>query len=143
MTREEFARRTQSYWLVKTNAGVILMFIAALGLFVGAVITGQTLYAATVAARREFAVLRALGIPRWRIGGLVIAQSFGVAALGVAIAHPICVGIAQAALARGIEAKLPGWLLTATAVFVIGIAVAAGSFALRSLRLAEPEVLLR
>lgn len=143
MTREEFAERTQSYWLVKTNAGVILMFIASLGLVVGAVITGQTLYAATVAARREFAVLRALGVPRWRIGGLVVVQSLCVAVAGVALSHPVCYAIARAAATRGIEARLPGWLLAATAAFVIGIAVAAGSFALRSLRLAEPEVLLR
>jgi putative ABC transport system permease protein len=143
LTREEFAARTQAYWMVKTNAGVILLFIAALGLVVGGVITGQTLYAATVAARREFAVLRAMGIPRWRIGRLVLAQSFGVAAVGVALAHPVCLALAQTAKARGIEAQLPAWLLAATALFVIGTAVAAGAFALRSLRLAEPDILLR
>jgi putative ABC transport system permease protein len=143
MTREEFAELTKSYWLVKTNAGVILMFIAALGLVVGAVITGQTLYSATVAAKREFAMLRALGIPRRRIGGMVLAQSFWVAVLGIGLAYPICFGIARAAQSRGIEARLPGWLLVSCAAFVIGIAVAAGSFALRSLRSAEPEVLLR
>jgi putative ABC transport system permease protein len=143
LTREEFASLTQTYWLVKTNAGVILLFIAGLGLVVGGVITGQTLYAATVAARREFAVLRAMGIPRRRIGRLVMAQSFGVAIAGVAIAHPVCLGIAQMAQTRGIDAKLPGWMLASTAAFVVGIAIAAGMFALRSLRLAEPEVLLR
>ena len=41
MTREEFADLTRNYWMIKTNAGVILMFIAALGLVVGAVITGR------------------------------------------------------------------------------------------------------
>ena len=28
MTREEFADLTRNYWMVKTNAGVILMFVA-------------------------------------------------------------------------------------------------------------------
>ncbi len=143
MTREEFAERTQSYWMVKTNAGVILSFIALLGLVVGAVITGQTLYTATTASKREFAMLRALGIPRGRISGLVLAQSFWVAAAGIALAHPTTLGLAWLARSRGIEARLPGWLLTATAGLVIGIALTAGTSALRSLRAAEPEVLLR
>jgi putative ABC transport system permease protein len=143
MTREEFADLTRNYWLVKTNAGVILMFIAALGLVVGAVITGQTLYAATVAAKREFAMLRALGVPHRPMAGMVIAQSFWVAVVGVGLAYPICLGLSEAALSQGIEAKLPPWLLFATGVFVVGIAVTAGSAALRSLRGAEPELLLR
>jgi putative ABC transport system permease protein len=143
MTREEFADLTRNYWMVKTNAGVILMFIAALGLVVGAVITGQTLYSATVAARREFAMLRALGVPHRPMAGMVVAQSFWVAVLGVGLAYPICLGLSQAALSQGIEAKLPPWLLAATGAFVVAVAVAAGSAALRSLRGAEPELLLR
>ncbi len=143
MTREEFADLTRNYWMVKTNAGVILMFIAALGLVVGAVITGQTLYSATVAAKREFAMLRALGVPHRPMAGMVLAQSFWVAVLGVGLAIPICLGLSQAALSQGIEAKLPPWLLAATGVFVVGIAVASGSAGLRSLRGAEPELLLR
>ena len=51
------------YWLTMTNAGISAGFTAVLGLLVGAVVTSQTLYAATLASLREFAVLRALGIP--------------------------------------------------------------------------------
>ena len=36
---------------------------------VGAVITAQTLYSATTASAKEYAILLALGIPRWRISG--------------------------------------------------------------------------
>ena len=88
-------------------------------------------------------MLRAMGIPRWRIGRLVVTQSFGVAVVGVALSHPVCLALAQAAQTRGIEARMPTWLLAATAAFVVGTAVAAGTYALRSLRQAEPEVLLR
>jgi putative ABC transport system permease protein len=143
MTREEFADLTRNYWMVKTNAGVILMFIAALGLVVGAVITGQTLYSATVSAKREFAMLRALGVPQRPMAGMVVAQSFWVAVLGVGLAYPVCLGLTAAALSQGIEAKLPSWLLAATGLFVVVIAMAAGSAGLRSLRGADPEMLLR
>ncbi len=78
MTSGQLAWRTQRHWLIKTRAGLVLGFAAALGLFVGAVVTSQTLYGATVAALREYAVLRALGIPRWRLRRLVLGQSVWV-----------------------------------------------------------------
>src|SRR5207249_9115558 len=84
-TSSEFSLRSRLHWLFKTKAGVALGYAALLGLLVGAVVTSQTLYAATVASLREFAVLRALGIPRWRIAGMVLAQSFWVGIIGVAI----------------------------------------------------------
>ena len=63
-------------------------FTALLSLLVGLAITSQTLYAATVASLREYAVLRALGIPRRRMAGLVMAQSLWVGLAGIALALP-------------------------------------------------------
>ena len=59
-----------------------------LGLLVGAVVTSQTLYAATAASLKEYAVLRALGIPRWRMALSVLGQSFWIGLAGVVIAVP-------------------------------------------------------
>jgi putative ABC transport system permease protein len=143
MTRDEFARRTQVYWLTKTRAGLVLCFSALLGLLVGAVITSQTLYAATQAAQRELAVLRALGIPRGRVAGLVLAQSGWVAALGVGLALPATLGIARLGVEFGIEPQLPAWLLAATALVTAGMALLSGLAALRSIDQVEPVNLLR
>src|SRR5207302_3600841 len=77
-TSAEFSLRSRLHWLTKTKAGIALGCAAALGLLVGAVVTSQTLYAATAASLREFAVLRALGIPRWRMAFSVLSQSFWV-----------------------------------------------------------------
>ncbi len=57
-TREEFSWRTRTYWLTQTNAGIGMGCTAALALLVGLVVTSQTLYAATTASLREYAVLR-------------------------------------------------------------------------------------
>ena len=84
-TKEEFSRRTRVHWLTQTNAGVSTAFTAALGLLVGAVITSQSLYAAVAASMREYAVLRALGIPRRRIIAVVLVLSFWVGMAGRAI----------------------------------------------------------
>ena len=52
-TAEEFSLHSRLHWLTKTKAGIALGLAAALGLLVGAVVTSQTLYAATAASLRE------------------------------------------------------------------------------------------
>ena len=86
------------YWLLRTKAGIAIGYAALLGLFVGAVITAQTLYSATTANAKEFAILLALGIPRWRISMMVLAQSFWVGIIGIVLSYPVCLGLRYAAL---------------------------------------------
>ncbi len=142
-TRDEFSLRTRLHWLIMTNAGISTGFTAILGLVVGAVITSQTLYAATIASLREFAVLRALGIPRYMIGLAVVAQSLGVGVVGVLAALPVTFGLAHGAETMGTKLYLPWWLLASTGAITVLMAVGAGVAALRSLRQMEPATLLR
>ena len=67
LTKNEFSKRTRWHWLVTTKTGIAVGGGALLALIVGAVVTSQTLFAATAASLKEYATLRALGIPRWRI----------------------------------------------------------------------------
>jgi putative ABC transport system permease protein len=146
-TSEEFSSRSQLQWLKKTGAGIALGYAALLGLIVGMVVTSQTLYAATIASAREYAILLALGIPRWRISVTVLAQSFWVGIIGIALAYPTIQGLSQLVLVAGggaVKVKLDNWwLLPGAAVVTIGMAMFAGAFALRSVRRIEPMSLLR
>jgi putative ABC transport system permease protein len=142
-TSREFSWRSQIHWLTTTGAGIALGYTALLGLMVGAVVTSQTLYAATAGALREYAVLRALGIPRWRMAGAVLAQSFWIGVLGLALAVPAVYGLARVAGVVGARVLLSGWLQGAVAAVTLVMAMGSGLFALRSLRLIEPANLLR
>jgi putative ABC transport system permease protein len=142
-TSEEFSLRTRMHWLTMTKAGIALGCAAALGLFVGAVVTSQTLYAATVASLREFAVLQALGIPRWRMAASVLAQAFWVGLTGIAVAVPVVYGLREGADTLGAKVLLPAWLLAGAAGVTMAMALLSGLAALRSLRLVEPATLLR
>ncbi len=142
-TTEEFSFRTRWHWLTKTKAGIALGCAAALGLLVGAVVTSQTLYAATAASLRELAVLRALGIPRWRIAASVVAQAFWVGIFGVTLALPAVFGLAAVADGLGVKVQLPLRLLLAAGGVTLTMALLSGLTALRSLRLVEPATLLR
>jgi putative ABC transport system permease protein len=142
-TSREFSIRSQVHWLTKTKAGIALGYAALLGLLVGAVVTSQTLYAATAAQMKEFAVLRALGIPRWRMMGLVMAQACWVGVIGVALALPTVFLAAFLADRFGAHVPLPWWLLLISVAVTMLTAILSGLFALRSLRHVEPATLLR
>jgi putative ABC transport system permease protein len=142
-TREKFGSRTSWHWLTTTKAGIALGFTALLGFVVGAVITSQTLYAAVVASLKEYAVLRALGIPRWRIGLLVLTQSFWIGLFGLALAFPVALVAAALAHQLDVEISLSMGLLSMTAGLTILMAMVSGLMAVRSLKHAEPASLLR
>ena len=142
-TKQEFSNRTRWHWLTATKSGVAVGGSALLGLIVGAVVTSQTLYAATAASLKEYATLIALGIPRWRIGGAVLAQSAWIGGLGVAIALPATYAVARLVDAVGARAILPLPLIVGSAAVTMAMALLSGLAALRSLRLIEPAQLLR
>lgn len=139
----EFSLHSRLHWLTKTKAGIALGLAAALGLMVGAVVTSQTLYAATIASLREYAVLRALGIPRWRMALTVLGQSFWVGVSGLVLAVPAIWGLCRAARAAAVPVLLPPELLAGATAVTMVMVLLSGLAALRSLRLVEPAVLLR
>jgi putative ABC transport system permease protein len=142
-TMDEFSLRTRMHWLTKTKAGIALGCAAALGLLVGAVVTSQTLYAATAASLREYAVLQALGIPRWRMAASVLAQSFWVGLIGVCLAVPTAYALSEAGDYLGAKVLLPFRLMAGAVLVTMIMALVSGLAALRSLKLVEPATLLR
>jgi putative ABC transport system permease protein len=142
-TSASFSLHSRLHWLTKTKAGIALGLAAALGLLVGAVVTSQTLYAATAAQLREYAVLRAMGIPRWRMALTVLAQSFWVGVAGVTLAVPTVLLLGELGNEVGAKVQLPWWLLTFSVSLTMAMSLLSGLAALRSLRLIEPVNLLR
>jgi putative ABC transport system permease protein len=142
-TRDEFSARTQYFWATRTEAGIGMGFTALLSLLVGMAVTSQTLYAATAGSLRELAVLRALGIPRWRMAGMVMAQSFWVGLAGIGLALPLILALAAGGDGAGARVLLPPWLFALGSGLTLSMALLSGLAALRSLRLVEPITLLR
>lgn len=142
-TSEDFSLRSREYWLYRTKAGIAIGYAALLGLVVGLVITAQTLYSATAANAREFAILLALGVPRWRISVMVLAQSFWVGVIGIALAFPTCHALKYGAKQLGADVDLRWEVLLGTAIVTISMALVSGVGALRSVRQIEPMTLLR
>jgi putative ABC transport system permease protein len=138
-----FSLRSRYHWLLKTKAGIALGYTALLGLLVGAVVTSQTLYAATAASAKEYAILLAMGIPRWRVTLTVLVQSFWVGLFGVLLAYPTVHGLAWLGTLAGVQIPLPWEILLIAGSVTMVMAMFAGLIALRSVRAIEPMSLLR
>lgn len=142
-TADEFSFSCRWYWLTRTKAGIAIGYAALLGLLVGAVITAQTLYSATMASAKEFATLLALGIPRKKIYGMVMQQSFWVGVFGIIVAYPVVRLLAYGAALGGAKVVLRWEVLGGAALVTMGTALFSGFIALRSVRKIEPMSLLR
>ncbi|HJZ94443.1 MAG TPA: ABC transporter permease [Gemmataceae bacterium] len=142
-TAAKFSVRSRLHWLLKTRAGIALGYTALLGLLVGAVVTSQTLYAATTASAKEYAILLAMGIPRRKVTLTVIVQSFWVGLFGIALAYPVVNLLAYAGRLIDMNIPLPWELLGLAAVVTMVMSLVAGLVALRSVRRIEPMDLLR
>jgi putative ABC transport system permease protein len=142
-TRADFSRGVQVYWLFRSKAGAVMLCTVVLAFLVGLVVTSQTLYGAVLASLREFALLDAQGIPRWRMTGLVLAQSFWIGLIGVALSLPIIFLARWVALLLRTNIILWAWLLAATVLLTMAISLVSGVWALRPLKHIDPATLLR
>ena len=129
--------------MITTKAGLTAVWSAILALIIGVAITCQTLYAATAASWREYAVLEALGVPTWRMISTVLAQSFWVGAAGLAAAGPVTLTLADLLAFADVYTLFPMWLLGPTVVGMMLTVLLSGIVSLSSLRLAQPAELLR
>ncbi|MBI2714856.1 MAG: ABC transporter permease [Rhizobiales bacterium] len=86
LTSAEFRERSRLYWLFGTGAGAALFAGAILGIIVGTVIVGQTLYSSTKDHLDEFATLRAMGSSRGYIYSVIIYQALLNAVIGFGLA---------------------------------------------------------
>ena len=87
----------------------------------------------TAAAQREYATLRAMGIPRWRLKMSVLAQSFWVGLAGVVLAVPTVFLLAHLASEAGAKVQLRWEVMVGAVTVTMVMALLSGLAALRSL----------
>lgn len=136
-----FRRKTETYWVGGSGAGVAIGFSALLGLVVGTVIVGQTLYSVTREHERELATLKAIGARRLELASFVAWQAALLAVLGSAIGLGLA-AIGQSVLAdAGLMVVLSPrvLLMAAAAVFAMCATASMGSVR-KVLRLDAAEV---
>lgn len=142
-TSAAFAQRAVTYWMFETGAGLGVVFLALVVFLVGAIITSQTLMGAVAGSIREYATLHALGIGFAALRRVVLTQAAWVGASGLAIGGIATFLIVALARRHDVPAELNMTMIGLCAVVVMIIALVSGLMAVRTLRHADPALLLR
>jgi putative ABC transport system permease protein len=142
-TRAEFARQTQRYWLVTTGAGSALLLAAALGLVVGVVIVGQTLYATTVDRIAEYATLRAMGAPRGYLNAVILKQSVIAALAGYLLGALAVLAIAWVQREATAALALSPWLMGLLALLTLLMCALGALISIRRVTRLDPGEVFR
>lgn len=117
--RHDFATQAQKYWLITTGAGSALLLSALLGLVVGIVVVGQTLYATTVDRLPEYATLRAIGAPTGYLNRVILKQAALSAALGFAFGCSGALACVWLTASANVAVILPAWLVLTLAALTL------------------------
>jgi putative ABC transport system permease protein len=131
--------RTQAYWIGGSGVGAVLSFTALLGLIVGLVVVGQTLYTMTKEHHRELATLKALGATSAELVGFVGWQAALLAAAGGALGLVLAALIARAAAGAGLEIILAPWVVVTGLVTIVVMCAAASLLSVRRILSLSPN----
>lgn len=142
MPPAELSALSQTYWLMESGTGVGFLFSTLLGLAVGVAITSQTLRAAVLGSLREYATLRALGVPLAALRAVVLEQAFWIGLAGLGLTA-VAAALLLSAAASMVAVAVPWWAAAATAAFTLLVALGSGLLSLGPLLRTEPAELLR
>jgi putative ABC transport system permease protein len=143
LTREEFARRSRWYWVIKTGAGSAILTAAILGFLVGLVVVSQTIYANTMENIDEYATLKALGASRTFVARIPILESLICGAAGSILGLFAVIPAMQYAKSLIPWIDTPWWLpMTTIALSLLMCSLAAITSVRRSLAI-EPGRVFR
>lgn len=143
-TRAEFAARTRAYWKRTTGVATVLMASALLGLLVGMVVVGQTLYASTIEHLREFGTYKALGAANRDVVEVIVLQSLMAGGLGYGLGL-LLVGFSRRIIERftDLPSQLSdgefGGMLLITLLMCMG----ASYFSIRKVTRLEPAMVFK
>lgn len=143
-TAQAFAAKTRAYWRGATGVATVLFVSAVLGLLVGMVVVGQTLYASTVEHLREYGTYKALGATNQDIVGVIVAQSLIAGGLGFVL------GVLLVLYARRVleaftdlPSVLAWWEWAGMGLVTLGMCVGASYFSIRKVIRLEPAVVFK
>jgi putative ABC transport system permease protein len=142
-SREDLSDASQRAMLTDGGVAVMLGFAVVVGIFIGIVITWQTLQGAVMANLREFASLRALGVSMGRLRLIILELSAWVGVAGLLLTGALTGLVWILAKTCGVPMDFPLFVDMPVAVSLFVIALLSGVFSLRVLNQSQPADLLR
>jgi putative ABC transport system permease protein len=141
-TPQEFARDSRDYWMKRTGIGISFGASTVLGLLVGLMFVGQSLYALALDHLDEYATLKALGAESWHLFTVTATQALAIACVGV-VAGLVIVGLLCLFWNSPIAPlEVPTLLLLLASAVVMVICLVASVLPLARIRAVDPAIVL-
>ncbi|MCG8648365.1 MAG: ABC transporter permease [Pirellulales bacterium] len=140
---EQFSSTSVQFWMRRTGIGLSFGAATFLGLLVGLVMVGQTLYAMVLDRISEFATLKAMGSSEREIVMLLGAQATLVASVGIGIGVVITMMVRQLLSTPRAAIEIPAGLYLASAGLVFVICLAASALPYFRVRRVDPHSILQ
>jgi len=142
-TRSELAQANEGALMKEQIIGLFISFTVVVGFLIGCAITSMTLRGAILSSIKEFASLRALGVPMNALRAIVFELSLWVGLAGFALTAALTFGVYLLALKGGVPMGFPlAWDIF-VAILLLIIAGASGLFSIGILKKSQPADLLR
>ncbi len=124
-TAREFRNKTRAYWMINTGAGVALLVTALMGLVIGTIIVGNTIYASTTEHLKEFGTLKAIGASNWDLYKIIIEQALINSVIGYATGMLVSYLVIQVMKKGKLDVLLPWEVLVG--VYLVTVVMCLGS----------------
>jgi putative ABC transport system permease protein len=142
-TRDEYAAITIRYWLQRTGLGISFGAATVLGLIVGLIIVGQTLYASVLDRLNEFGTLKAIGAHESQIRALILQQALTLAFVGSTLGL-VCVVAIQASFSSSrAPIMIPWFVALGSCVIVTAVCLASSLMPYLRIRAIDPAMVLQ
>ena len=142
-TKDAWAAKSRSYWVRSTGLGMSMGVTVFLGVLVGIVIVGQTLYTSAVEHVKEFGTVKAMGGSNWDIYRILGEQAVISAvvgfALGAVISYAIRPLMAKIHLTVLLEPSFAATVFVGTVLMCLGAAM----FSFRRVASIDPALVFR
>ncbi|MGZ3319155.1 MAG: ABC transporter permease, partial [Isosphaeraceae bacterium] len=142
-TRAQYSLKTRLYWTWETGIGVGFGLTALMGIIVGMVIVGQTIYSATVEHLREFGTLKAIGASNRYVYGIILKQALINAVIGYGVGLGITLLVVRGYAATGLAMVLPVTLVVAILGVTIAMCLTASVVSVRKVLQIDPLTVFR
>ncbi|MEO1526311.1 MAG: ABC transporter permease [Planctomycetota bacterium] len=143
MTAEQYSAVSVNFWMTRTGLGISFGAATILGLLVGLVMVGQTLYAMVLDRINEYATLRAIGLTERELLAILLCQSSLVAMLGISIGLVLTVLLKQSFSTPTAAIEIPLFLYIGGAALIFGICLFASGLPYLRVRRIDPHTVLQ
>lgn len=143
LTADQYAQTSIHFWLIRSPIGVGFGAATLLGLIVGTIIIGESLYTLVLDRLTEIGTLKAIGATEQQVNRLVVIQSIGLAWVGAIVGLAITVVMQHFLDGPVSPIVIPWWLSVGSVALAMLTCLVAAIIPCSRIRRVDPLMVLQ